>query len=382
MRHFFITLFLIFFITIHASEINGYKVVLASFKTFDEAKNDLDSFGVRLTSQEIELQNKYNFDIVARPSGKVFVVAIEPLDDIKTAKIISNHFKKFYPDALVSGYFGPTEGAIVWKKSDVSPPPDKVLIDSHESRGEKSESNESIGFVWKLLVSIAILGLILGLVIWRINRRGSVSVERSNYEKIKTQIFSPYGWKYDEALQRSGGNKEHLKLTLQTFLNDVPRLMNELREAFKREEYSKIQLRAHTLKGFAASVVAGHLRQCAQKLEFSAREKNSQEIESTLYECDSILNKLVGELEAASLRNNEGDVKHIGEVSLTATLSLRELRDSLMKCLFVDMARVKIVDPLLDERNEPLLAELKSFIEKLEYKKALELMSDIEKMKS
>ncbi len=122
---------------IHAAEAKGYKIVLASFGTFDEAKGKLNDLSKRLGEDEKNLRNEYGFEIVARPSGKAFMVAIEPLKSEEDAKAVLNSFKKFYPDGYINGYFGPTEGAVFLPKEESKP-----AVPPSQSMGETNQTHE------------------------------------------------------------------------------------------------------------------------------------------------------------------------------------------------------------------------------------------------
>jgi hypothetical protein len=101
----------------NASEAKGYKVVLASFPTFSEAKQAMESSGKNMGEKERSLPTEYHFEIVARPSGKAFVLAAEPLKTQKDADTVAKNFKRLYPGAYINGYYGPTKGAVFLKPS-------------------------------------------------------------------------------------------------------------------------------------------------------------------------------------------------------------------------------------------------------------------------
>jgi hypothetical protein len=109
----FIALVIIFGTSGYCADSKGYKIILASFPNFDNAKTKMELLGKELTPKDWELQEKYGYTIVARSSGNVFIVAIEPLQDKEAVNSVIERFKKFYPDAYSNGYFGPTKGAIV-----------------------------------------------------------------------------------------------------------------------------------------------------------------------------------------------------------------------------------------------------------------------------
>lgn len=115
----------IFVTNIDAKEAKGYKIILVSCQEFNEAKNQMNLLGGKLSKEDWDIQKKYGYTIVARPSGKVFIVAIEPLATKEAVSSVRKQFKKFYPDSYSNGYFGPTEGSVV-----LSPPLEKTTKES------------------------------------------------------------------------------------------------------------------------------------------------------------------------------------------------------------------------------------------------------------
>lgn len=99
-------------LSLYAGESKGYKIVLASFGSFDEAKGALAKIGEKLGDEEKSLQSKQKFEIVARPSGKAYILAIEPIESEAGSKDVLKQFKKLYPGAYINGYFGPTSGSV------------------------------------------------------------------------------------------------------------------------------------------------------------------------------------------------------------------------------------------------------------------------------
>lgn len=124
----------------YASEAKGYKVVLASFPTFDEAKAKLASLDDKLGVNERAIQEKYHYEIVARSSGKAFILAIEPLETKTIADQVIKQFEHLYPDAYSNGYFGPTEGAIVLEHTQIAP----VVEDINRSILQKVEKSTKV----------------------------------------------------------------------------------------------------------------------------------------------------------------------------------------------------------------------------------------------
>jgi hypothetical protein len=108
-----IYLILLTSLSLLAGDIQGEKVVLSSFKTFDEAKNKLKEIETKMSPNDIELRNKHHFDFVARKSGHAYIVVIEPIKTVDEATTILKHFKKTFADAYADHYYGPTQGAII-----------------------------------------------------------------------------------------------------------------------------------------------------------------------------------------------------------------------------------------------------------------------------
>lgn len=104
----------------YGAEVQGYRVVLASFPTFEEARSNLERLGGALGDEEKSLQSRYGYEIVARPSGRAFIVGIEPIGTDGDRDRVLKRFQRFYPDAYGDKYHGPTEGAVVWNPSGAS----------------------------------------------------------------------------------------------------------------------------------------------------------------------------------------------------------------------------------------------------------------------
>ena len=112
----------------YGAEAKGYKIVLASFGTFDEAKTALDKLGSEIGESEFGLQKEYHFEIAARSSGKAFMLAVEPIETQQGAQSVLRAFQKYYPDAYVNGYFGPTKGAIFFKSPETKSSVEEINV--------------------------------------------------------------------------------------------------------------------------------------------------------------------------------------------------------------------------------------------------------------
>jgi len=181
-------LYLILFTSslLFALDVQGEKVVLNSFATFDEAQAKLKELESTITPNAIELRNKYHFDFVARKSGRAYILVIEPIKTVDEATVILKHFKKTFTDAYTDHYYGPTQGAVVLalvspekteikpnslsqqtpainktvsQKTNVSPTIEVLEVE------QKNQTGSSYGWLWiPVLVLIFIGGLIF---VWK-----------------------------------------------------------------------------------------------------------------------------------------------------------------------------------------------------------------------
>jgi len=121
----------------YANEAKGYKVVLGSFSTFDEAKAKLAKLEHELSEDDYLLQKKHHYKIVARASGKAFIVGVEPLETKAVADEVIRRFKHICPDAYSNGYFGPTQGAVFLEHISSAP----AVEEANRSIPEKVEKS-------------------------------------------------------------------------------------------------------------------------------------------------------------------------------------------------------------------------------------------------
>ncbi len=162
-------------ISMFASEVQGEKIVLVSFQTYDEATSKLKELELKITQDERNLREKYHFDIVARPSGKAYIVAIEPIASSDDVKVVLKHFQKNFPDAYTSHYYGPTQGTIKLaglspsravevnntkvKKSPLSSKAAEMVVE------EESQKSGDYGWLWVPALLLIIIG---GFIfVWR-----------------------------------------------------------------------------------------------------------------------------------------------------------------------------------------------------------------------
>jgi HPt (histidine-containing phosphotransfer) domain-containing protein len=396
-------LFVIFStLSLYASEAKGYKVVLASFAKFDDAKHALDVMGNKMSKEEDLLKKKYHFELVARPSGNVFILAIEPLESEQSTDIVVKHFRKFYSNAYSSGYFGPTKGSLVWKTKEVcSGKAQSVSIQKVQYKGtppvplvttkEMTFSQLCARYFWEWVLAVFLVLIAIATAFF-IGRRtkdaGSRrSAIKSDIVKVKAATHDTVDdlvglslWNYEAALKRADGDTELLDRRIQSFINDAPLALLRLKDSVLKNDFENTQLHSHLLKSASSNIVASVLRVMSKRLEFAAREKNAALVKENLFECERIMKETLVSLNQKVLSSVSVTNQPFGRDALVVSMVLEELQQNLEKSLFIDTDTLKILSEYPDERTLALMHELKKSIEKLDYDKALELIQHIGKM--
>jgi capsular exopolysaccharide synthesis family protein len=99
----YILLSILFIQILFAQELTR-KIMVSSFNTLDDANYALNIFNEERSDKFIKLQKEMNFNVIARPSDDLFVIAIEAFTDYTQAKIILNQISTEHPDAYINKY--------------------------------------------------------------------------------------------------------------------------------------------------------------------------------------------------------------------------------------------------------------------------------------
>lgn len=75
----------------------------------------------------------------------------------------------------------------------------------------------------------------------------------------------------DSLLDRVNGDENSARELLEEFFNDMPQLLDSIKEAIDRANTSQVRVYAHTLKGITGNVSALSLQKAAARIEFAAR---------------------------------------------------------------------------------------------------------------
>jgi CheY-like chemotaxis protein len=86
----------------------------------------------------------------------------------------------------------------------------------------------------------------------------------------------------EEALARLGNDERLLKKIWKAFIADAPRQMEVLRKALKADDPALVEHQAHSLKGAAANIGAGLMKDKASQMEVASRERELNQAH-TLY---------------------------------------------------------------------------------------------------
>jgi len=83
------------------------KIIVGSFATEQGAQHALKQFQKKLSTEFLAAQERLNFAVVARPSGRQYIIAIEPFPSYKEAKKVKKMLPKKYASAFINKYTPP-----------------------------------------------------------------------------------------------------------------------------------------------------------------------------------------------------------------------------------------------------------------------------------
>ncbi|MBF0449862.1 MAG: response regulator [Candidatus Magnetomorum sp.] len=121
------------------------------------------------------------------------------------------------------------------------------------------------------------------------------SKESKSSKKNRTSIPSRY---YDKKslLDRIDGDMGLFQQLIKLFVQEVPRQINQIKQAIKEHDAERITLYAHTIKGSAYNIRAMELKQVAFDIEQAAKSENIILAASKINALDNTYEKLYSEL--------------------------------------------------------------------------------------
>ena len=96
----------------------------------------------------------------------------------------------------------------------------------------------------------------------------------------------------EQAMGRVGGDRDFYQELLGMLLEDASGQIGDMREAIGRGDAKRVEQTAHSLKGAAANLEAGPLRDVAWWLETLGREERLASAEGALAELETELERL------------------------------------------------------------------------------------------
>jgi len=83
------------------------KIIVGSFATEQGAQRALKKFQAQLGADFLAAQQRLGFAVVARPSGRQYIIALEPFPSYKEAKKVKKMLPKRYASAFINKYVPP-----------------------------------------------------------------------------------------------------------------------------------------------------------------------------------------------------------------------------------------------------------------------------------
>ena len=114
----------------------------------------------------------------------------------------------------------------------------------------------------------------------------------------------PVNW--PEALRSLQGNRTLLRAVVQAALEEIPRLMSEVRQAVAQRDRTKLRLSAHTLKGSLRYLGAARVFEEAYRLETMGRDGLLDDASQAVENLDTDMKKVTAIL-AEHLQHGFGD---------------------------------------------------------------------------
>ena len=97
-------LFIFIFVTLTFAQENKLKIIVGSFTSYELASKGLEQLASNLPQSIFDEQENLGFEIKVRPSGKSFIVVLEPFNNLMTAKKIKALLPNSYKDAFINHY--------------------------------------------------------------------------------------------------------------------------------------------------------------------------------------------------------------------------------------------------------------------------------------
>ncbi len=114
------------------------KIIVGSFATEQRAQHALKQFQTKLSTDFLAAQQRLGFDVVARPSGRQFIIAIEPFPSYKEAKKVKKLLPQGYATAFINRYTPPKPVERI-----ATPPSKNIAVEETVAKQQRKEINST-----------------------------------------------------------------------------------------------------------------------------------------------------------------------------------------------------------------------------------------------
>ncbi|HNT36087.1 MAG TPA: Hpt domain-containing protein, partial [bacterium] len=91
-----------------------------------------------------------------------------------------------------------------------------------------------------------------------------------------------------KALQRAADDQDLLREIMKVFVEDAPRQLREIHEAFDSQDAEEVRKKSHALRGAAGNVSAVALQMKAQEIEQQSLQASFDQIEPQIQSLDGL----------------------------------------------------------------------------------------------
>lgn len=198
--------------------------------------------------------------------------------------------------------------------------------------------------------------------------------DRSQKLEVRTiDIPDIPGLNIETALGRMNNKKKLYLSILEKFYNNNQNFITELKDILDKEDQETAQRLIHTLKGVSGNIGADSLHELTKVVEESIHEKDLKKIEDGLNKLDAELKELFGNI-LMNLDFGKGDEKvDIDEVLIQKLLP--ELAENIKKKSPKSKQTIEALEKA--GYNNDVFEEIKSAVGKYNFKKAIELLNEL-----
>jgi HPt (histidine-containing phosphotransfer) domain-containing protein len=281
----------------------------------------------------------------------------------------------------VGDYFGYTQGSVVLETKLKFEKEASVVVQSEKKLPVEVNARVNVcktsGFGYTFVFLVLGIVIILGWIfVYRLRKKekkksASIAMHASMLIPTPMDLVSVNAWRYEEALKRSGDDSTLLNSRIDSFIQNLPHMLFELKKLRTSGDFVNLILQAHLLKSSSAGIAAHSLRIACKNLEISAREKSSLLVEKNFTKVESMAKETLALLKEHRGKNRT-EIKSPQDVTVSLDEQLTIIEQKIQQNIFVDTEAFSLFKETLGEGLAITVKEFKQRIDKLEYEKALE----------